>query len=107
MSKISFIKTTNFMKIFGSYKQAGPGSPKYFDGVIILPLIFFKCFENSSTTIGDGVFVDKSSGSSGIFKIIPSVIIQNFWLCGSHFRILFKHFNNRIEPTGSDLNITV
>src|SRR3970040_3211273 len=80
MSKKIGIKTFQVFINGTSYKKTSTRSPKYFTIVVVLSVIFFQSFKNTSATIRITVFVYKSARCTGIFKVFFALEIQKFGL---------------------------
>src|SRR5690606_38709393 len=90
MRKKSFVKTTDFLKIFSTNEHARAARPKSLNRIIILPFVFFQSPENTTATIRISEIIDKSAAGTGIFKMCRIFIIQNFGLNDSDIFIFFE-----------------
>ena len=79
----------------------------YLHGIIILSVIHFHAFHNSSTTERITIFIYKTSRGSGIFKALAVVYGAKLWLACCHLLIGIHHRQQWLQPSLAHLDIRI
>ena len=96
------------LNVFGYSLVAGSSTtPEHFANLIILAPVLFGHVQNPSPAKRKTQGIDKPSASPRILEMIPVRISQNFRLHCCNPRFFVQESDQRFQPSGSDLHITI
>ena len=107
VSEKTLIQTSGLQIAFPADTQGSSTTPEHFAHLIILAPVLFGHVQNPSPAKRKTQGIDKPSASPRILEMIPVRISQNFRLHCCNPRFFVQESDQRFQPSGSDLHITI
>src|SRR4051812_39409223 len=89
VGKKTFVKSSSRYPILFFDKHGSACCPKHFSRLLVLTFILLYLIKHPATTERIAIFINKSTGSAGMFKMIFLRKGPDFWCCGSYKGITF------------------